>query len=165
MVRFWLIWVWSRSHNLSICCTLVETYQKGIVVVIKSCVEVSEENGSKSILVKAIRNWLYTDEAIFLVQETVQVAQRLDLNFGVMKHEFQRMEFLGQGFTGETADKYLITINFPNFNGVILFHHVLFQLLKFGIWHLNRSISRVNKCHFSSDTALNILISIEYVTH
>lgn len=120
MVRFWLVWVWSSSHNLSICCTLVETYQKAIVVVIKSSVEVSEENGSKSILVKAIWNRLYTNETIFLVEETVQVAHWLDLNFGVMKHKFQWIEFLGQVFTGETADKYLITFDFPNFNGMIL---------------------------------------------
>lgn len=120
MVRFWLERVWSSSHNLSICCTLVETYQKAIVVVIKSSVEVSEENGSKSILVKAIWNRLYTDETIFLVEETVQVAHWLDLNFGVMKHKFQWIEFLGQVFTGETADKYLITFDFPYFNGMIL---------------------------------------------
>ena len=165
MVRFWLVWVWSFSHNFSICCTLVQTYQKAIVVVIKSGVEVSEENGSESILVESIWNWLYTNEAILLPLETIQVALWLDLNFGVMKHKFQRIEFLGQNVTGETADKYLITIDFPCFDGAILSHHVLFKLLEFGIWHLNRSISRVNKCHFSSDTALNILVSIENIAH
>ena len=141
VVRFWLVWVMSGSHDLSISCSLVETYQKAIVVVIESGVEVPEENGSESILVKAIWDRLNTDEAIFLACETIEVAHWLDLNFGVMKHEFQIVQSLGQSITGKTADKNLITFNFPCFNAAILFHHKSFQLNKFGMRHLNRSIT------------------------
>ena len=75
--------------EFSRCCALIKANKKHIFVKVKSGVEISQENGSKAVLIVFVRDARDADEAVVHGRQAVQVALGLDCNLGILEHKLK----------------------------------------------------------------------------
>jgi len=84
-------WVLNLSFNNSFCGIrgkCIRANHNKVLIVIKPCVEIAQENSAKTILIGAVRNALEADETVVvLVWELIEITSWLNVDLGALKGE------------------------------------------------------------------------------
>lgn len=137
--------------------SLVDTNHNHVIVIVKCCVEISEENVAKSVLIRLLQNWLQSNLAVVLILvKLVRVALRIDNNVRRLKLELDWLQLVPYVLASLAGNPYLPVTLFRLF----LLDRVRVALLQCCIAHCNKNIvphefgkhdadaCRVNECDF-----------------